>query len=315
MIERPGFSAALGNGGAVRALAEGRIVPSAFRMEVSSFTSLPPAFRRMVRGLEFDMCEMAISTYVCARARGVPITALPVFPMRGFHHGAIFVRRDAGIAAPKDLEGRSVGLDRGYTVTTGVWARGILSAHYGVDLARIDWVMAGDEHVADYRPPACVRRIADGATIRELLLRGDVAAAIGIDPAHPDIVPLIPNHQEIALGRFCTHDHYPINHLIVVRDTLLAERPEMALDLVNAFHEAKLLYLADLRAGAIREPDAADRRNETLLQIVTDPLPYGVPQNHAMLKELIRHAADQRIIDRIVPVESLFAPTTRAWGS
>ena len=81
------------------------------------------AFRRMVRGLEFDVSEMAITTYICARAHGKRFTALPVFPMRAFHHGAIVYNTKAASAAPKDLEGRRVGVNRGYTVTTGVWAR------------------------------------------------------------------------------------------------------------------------------------------------------------------------------------------------
>ncbi len=94
------------------------------------------AFRRMVRGNEFDICEMAITTYICARAHGKPMTAVPVFLVRAFHHGATLVNTKAGIRKPKDLEGKRVGVNRGYTVTTGVWARGVLQDEHGVDLSQ-----------------------------------------------------------------------------------------------------------------------------------------------------------------------------------
>ena len=94
---------------------------------------------------------MAITTYICAKAHGKPMTAIPVFLVRAFHHGAILVNTKAGIRSPKDLEGKRVGVNRGYTVTTGVWARGILQDEYGVDLDKVTWVLSGDEHVAEYQ--------------------------------------------------------------------------------------------------------------------------------------------------------------------
>ena len=140
-----------------RALKAGEVTPAAgFSFEFEEIPVLIDGFRRMVRGLEFDVCEMALTTYVCARAHGKRFTALPIFLVRAFHHGAIAVNTDAGLRSPKDLEGRRVGVNRGYTVTTGVWARSILRNQYGVDLNRITWVLSGDEHVAEYRPPANV---------------------------------------------------------------------------------------------------------------------------------------------------------------
>jgi 4,5-dihydroxyphthalate decarboxylase len=126
----------------------------------------------MVRGLEFDVCEMAMTTYLCARACGKPFSAIPVFPMRAFHHGAIVYNTKAGIRTPRDLEGKRVGVNRGYTVTTGLWARSILQHEYGVDLSRVTWVLSGDEHVAEYRPPANVVAIDPGKTLANLLLTG-----------------------------------------------------------------------------------------------------------------------------------------------
>ena len=135
----------------------------------------------MVRGNEFDICEMAITTYICAKEHGKPMTAVPVFAVRAFHHGAILVNTKAGINSPKDLEGKKVGVNRGYTVTTGVWARGILQDEYGVDLSKITWVLSGDEHVAEYKPPANVVPIEPGKKMDEMLASGELAGAIGIE--------------------------------------------------------------------------------------------------------------------------------------
>ena len=101
--------------------------------------------------------------------------------MRAFHHGAILVNTKAGIRTPKDLEGKRVGVNRGYTVTTGVWARGILQEEYGVDLCKITWVLSGDEHVAEYQPPANVVPIEAGKKMEDMLTSGELAAAIGVD--------------------------------------------------------------------------------------------------------------------------------------
>src|ERR1700756_5598159 len=111
-----------------QALKDGSVKPRTFEFDFVEVDPLIAAFRRMVRGSEFDICEMAITTYICARAHGKPMTAVPVFLVRAFHHGAILVNTKAGISKPKDLEGKRVGGSRGYTATTGGWARGIPQA-------------------------------------------------------------------------------------------------------------------------------------------------------------------------------------------
>src|SRR5438270_9630671 len=145
-----------------QALKDGTVKPKSFEFDFIEVDPLIDAFRRMVRGLEFDVCEMAITTYICAKANGKRMTAIPVFIVRAFHHGAILVNTKSGIARLKDLEGKRVGVNRGYTVTTGVWARSILQDEYGVDLSKITWVLSGDEHVAEYKPPKNVVPIEKG---------------------------------------------------------------------------------------------------------------------------------------------------------
>src|SRR5262244_3827270 len=179
-----------------QALKDGSVKPATFEFDFIEVDPLIAAFRRMVRGNEFDICEMAITTYICAKAHGKRMTAVPVFLVRAFHHGAILVNTKSGIRTPKDLEGKRVGVNRGYTVTTGVWARSVLQHQYGVDLSKITWVLSGDEHVAEFRPPANVVPIEKGRKMADLLAAGELPAAIGVEVDHPDVKPLIANAKE-----------------------------------------------------------------------------------------------------------------------
>jgi 4,5-dihydroxyphthalate decarboxylase len=295
-----------------RALKTGEVTPTRYHLEFEEVPVLVNAFRRMVRGLEFDVTEMAITTYMCARAYGKPFTALPVFLVRGFHHSAIAVNKNAGIRHPKDLEGRRVGVNRGYTVTTGVWARGILHDEYGVDLDRVTWVLSGDEHVAEYQAPANVVPMPPGANLADLLASGDLAAAIGVESDHPDVVPLIPDADEAGYSALATRGHYPINHLVVVKDELLAAHPDLGADLFNAFAESKARYMAKLLAGDVSPLTSTDAMNQRVMAITgTDPLPYGIEPNRAVIEELIGHAVNQHILDERPTVDELFAAGTR----
>jgi ABC-type nitrate/sulfonate/bicarbonate transport system substrate-binding protein len=297
--------------GSNAALKDGTVTPRGFVLDFEEVPVLIHGFRRMVRGLEFDVCELAFTTYLCAKAYGKRLTALPIFLVRGFHHGAIVCNTAAGIREPNDLEGRRVGVNRGYTVTTGLWARGILAAEHGVDLDRVTWVLSGDEHVAEFRPPANVVSIEEGQDLAGMLAAGELAAAIGVSVDHPDVAPLIPHATEAGYEALRRRGHYPINHLVVVKDELLEAQPELAAAVFDAFAEAKSLYVERLRAGAIADPSPADRMHQRVLEITgADPLPYGVEPNRANIEELIDHAVSQGILDRRPSVDGLFAEST-----
>ena len=294
-----------------QALKDGSVQPANFAFEFEDVPVLVDGFRRMVRGLEFDVCEMALTTYLCAKAHGKRFTALPIFLVRGFHHGAILVNRKAGIRTPKDIEGRRLGVNRGYTVTTGVWARGVLQSEHGVDLDKVTWVLSGDEHVAEYRPPANVVPLEKGRKMEEVVASGELDGVINLQIEHPDMVPLIPDAEEAGFRALRERGHYPANHLVVVRDELLAEEPGLAAEVFEAFAESKRRYVEKLRAGAIEKPTAVDRMHRRVMEITgRDPLPYGIEPNRPMLEELMAHATAQKIIDRPMRIEDLFAPST-----
>jgi 4,5-dihydroxyphthalate decarboxylase len=292
--------------GHTKALKDGTIRPRTFEFAFEEVPAIIQAFRRMVRGLEFDISEMAITTYICARAYGKRFTALPIFPMRAFHHGAVVYNTRSGIRSPNDLAGRRVGVNRGYTVTTGVWARSILQHQYGVDLSKVTWVLSGDEHVAEWQPPSNVVPLEQGLKMEDLVASGDIPAAIGIQVDSADVRPLIANAAEAGLAALRDRGLYPINHTIVIKDDLLAAEPSLAADIFEAFVEAKRPYLSDLSSGRIAEPSADDRFFKRVLEVIGDPLPYGVEPNRRMLEAIVQHDYEQGIIPRRMTIEELF---------
>lgn len=293
------------------ALKDGTVKPESFEIEYVDVPVLIQAFRRMVRGLEFDICELAFTTYICARAHGKPFTAIPVFPARVFHHGAILYNTRSGIRSPRDLEGRTVGVHRGYTVTTGVWARSILQHEYGVDLKKITWLLSGEEHVEEYRPPANVAPIDEGKKLEDMLASCEIPAAINVEIDHPDVKPLIPNPKEAGFEALRARGHYPINHTVVVKDELLNAHPDLAADLFRAFVEAKRPYVERLKNDRIATPSKTDEIYKRVMDITgADPLPYGVEPNRQMIEAVIQYAGEQGILTRSFTMEDLFARGT-----
>jgi 4,5-dihydroxyphthalate decarboxylase len=287
------------------------VKPGTFEIDYVDVPVLIQAFRRMVRGLEYDICEMAITTYICAKSYGKRFTAIPVFPARVFHHGAIVYNTESGIRNPKDLEGKRVGVHRGYTVTTGVWIRGILQHQYGLDLSKVTWLLSGDEHVAEFRAPSNVVPIDPGQKLEDMLISGEIPAAVNVEIDHPNVKPLIPKPAEAGFEALRASGHYPINHTVVVRDELLKAHPDLAADIFNAFAEAKRSYVDRLGSGQITPLTKTDERYKRVMEITgADPLPYGVEPNRRMIETVLQYATEQKILERPLSIEELFAPGT-----
>ncbi len=291
--------------GHTKALIAGEVGSEKVEIEHVEVSPITTAFRRMVRTLDYDVSEMALSTYLCARDHGVPITALPIFVLRRFEHGQLVYNVKSGIQGPGDLAGRKVGV-RGYTVTPGVWARGILSSGYGVDLDEVTWVLSGDEHVAEYVAPSNVVPAPAGSELGAMLLSGEIDAAIGpgnVDS--PDIQPLIPNAFEAGAGFYRETGIYPISHHLVVKDEALEENPWLAEELCRMFTEAKDGYLREL---AEKGPQNGQDEGMARMQGVVgpDPLLYGVEANRQTLEAFVRFNVEQKVISRAVGVDEVF---------
>lgn len=280
------------------------------------------AFRRMVRDVEFDVCEIAPTTYIIARAYGAPFVALPIFVVRRFHHGGLLVRPDVGIRTAKDLEGKKVGV-RAYSVTTGVWLRQALMDDCGLDTSKVTWVVDDEEHVQQLKLPENVihatRPLADMMADGELVAGVEGAAGIGrtgnptggwqeVEADYPD---LLPNAAELEADYFRRTGVYPMHGTIVVKDSVLAEHPWVARSIYNAFRQAKDEWLAKVNAEGPQ--NATDKKYVKLMEIVgPDPLPYGIEENRATIEALERTAFEQGLTPRRMSMDELFVDPTRA---
>ena len=276
------------------------------------------AYRRMVRQVEFDVCEIAPTTYIIARAYGAPFIALPIFVTRRFHHSGLLVRPDAGIRHPMDLEGRKVGV-RAYSVTTGVWTRGILIDEYGLNSSKVTWVVDDEEHVRELKLPSNVVHAPEGRSLADMMADGELSAGfdanagIGrsgsptggwkqVDANYPE---LFPDAQELEAAWYNKTGIYPMHGTIVVKDDVLAAHPWIAKSLHAAFSKAKALWLTRLTSEAA--DTASDKRYRQLLKVVgDDPLPFGMRQNLRTIQALEDTAFKQKLTPRRMPIEELF---------
>lgn len=295
--------------GANRALIDGEVSSPDAPLVFVDEPVLVNGFRKMVRNLEFDVAEMALTTYITAKEHGVAFSALPVFLVRDFHHGATQVLRVNRPRSVSDLAGGRIGVNRGYTVTTGVWGRAAL-AQAGLDLESVTWVCSGDEHVAEYAPPPTVVRAPEGRNLEQMLLEGELDAVVGANITHPDVVPIFEAPDDAAAEVLRHSGVFPINHLMVIRDDLLKENPGLAQSVFTLFAEAKRRYVEQLRT----QPDGS-RQDQILARVMEItgecPLPYGIERNRATLEALIDTAMRQHIIHVRPAVEELFAVETR----
>jgi 4,5-dihydroxyphthalate decarboxylase len=247
----------------------------------------------VVRDAKYDVAELAIATYLQAKAYGKPYVLLPaVLVSRGQHH-TIAYNPERGPLKPNELNGKRVGV-RAYTVTTGTWVRGILASQYGVDLGKVEWITFEDPHVAEYRDPDFVKRAPPGKELGQMLLDGEVAAAVvGDKLPDPRLKHLIPDPEGAAKAWAERHGGVPINHMVVVRTELARSRPDVVKDLFRQLHQSKLA--AGLTDGG-----------------ALDPYRFGVEACRPTLEVIIDFCHRQQLIPRRLSVDELFDDTTRA---
>jgi 4,5-dihydroxyphthalate decarboxylase len=323
----PRLNIAIADYGHTRALKSGEAPIKGIEANFVQVVPIIGAFRRMVREVEFDVCEMAPTTYMIARALGAPFIALPIFIMRRFHHGGFVVRPDSGIKVPKDLEGRQVGV-RAYSVTTGVWTRGIFINEYGLDSSKVTWVVDDEEHVTTLKLPENVVHAPDGKSLASMMAAGELQAAFsgpaGIGRAGPPtgawetggqastaVYPeLIPDVAKVEADWFRRTGIYPIHGLITVRTEVLWKHPWIARALYEAFVEAKKPYIAHLKGT---QGDSADEKKyRGLMPLVGDPLPYGLKDNMPSIEAMLTYGLQQKLIPKRMSLEEAFVDPEKA---
>ena len=272
---------------------------------------------RMLQKGEFDICELSLSSYLMARARGIPLTAIPVFPRRLFSQSQMWVHKDTGIRAPADLIGRKVGLST-FQTTLSVLAKGDLQAEYGVPWRDIHWYVSKAEVVEfNAEERVSIQRISDGKKIGTMLLDGEIDALMVPHPprevvANPDrIHRLFSDPKAAELSYFLKNGYFPIMHVIAFKNEVLKNYSTAARSVMVAFDKAK-----EETEGYYQDPNwsrlawARHLVEEERRLLGPDPWPSGVKRNRSNLERFMGYSLDQGLIDRKLTMEELFAEST-----
>ncbi|MCW1411308.1 phosphate ABC transporter substrate-binding protein [Rhizobium sp. 1AS11] len=267
------------------------------RFEFEDIVPITKAFKPMIRKNAYDISEMAIATYVQARAFDKPIWLLPAALLARFQHKTIVSNSEYSTLRPKDLEGKTVGI-RSYSQTTVMWARGILSAEYGVDLSRINWLTFEDGHLAEYSDPPNARRAPEGNTVAAMLQAGQIDAGImgnDLPKDDPRLITVIEDPKGDSKRGYESNRVIPINHMVVASQALIEQRPEI----VRQFFD----MLVASKAAGHGATDAG-----------LDINPIGIDTLRHSLEAVVEHCLEQKLIDRRLTVDELFHDKTRELG-
>ena len=283
-----------GNYPQTQALKSGAITSDRIALRLTEVNPIYKSFFMMVRELKFDVCEIALVTYLQAKAFGKPLTLMPATMMGRFQHGTLLYNSERGTVTPDNLAGRRVGV-RSFAQTTGCWIRGILWKDYGVDLAKVKWVTFEDAHIAEFRDPPGVERAADGKDMTRMVLDGELDAAIfgTVIPADPRLKSVIPDPDAAAQDWYKTYGTVPLNHMVVVKNSLSQSDPGAVREVFRMLHDSK-------KAAGLPKPGAIDT------------LPFGFDAVRPALDLMSAYALEMKIIPRRYSVEELFDDTTRA---
>jgi 4,5-dihydroxyphthalate decarboxylase len=272
------------------ALRSGALKSDLVEFDFADVKASNTAFKPLVREAKFDLGELAIVTYLQAKAFGKPYVLMPAVVMGRGQHESLLYNSERGTLTPGDLNGRRIGV-RAYTVTTGAWIRGILADDYGVDVNRIRWVTFEEPHVAEYKDPDIVEQAPAGKQMLQMLLDGEIDAAIfGGEIPDRRLKTVIPEAAAAARAWAQRNEGNPINHLMVVRESISRERPDVVREVYRLLRESK--------NAAPLGTDPADTR-------------FGVEQNRRALEIIIDYALRQKLIPRAFSVNELFDETTR----
>ena len=277
----------LGNYPNTLALKNGEVKSDLVDFDFADVKVSNTAFKPLVREAKFDVAELAIVTFLQAKTYGKPYVLIPATVLgRGQHH-TIAYNPERGELKPSDLAGKRVGV-RAYTQTTGAWVRGFLADDYGVDTAKVRWVTFEDPHLAEYKDPDFVSRAVEGKTLVQMLLDGELDAAI-VGDALPDprLKPLIPDADAVARRWAETHGGVPINHMMVVREAIAKTRPDIVQEMYRLLQESR--RAAPPPAGGL-----------------LDPWRFGIEANRRSLEIVIDYSFRQKLIARKFSVDELF---------
>ena len=284
----------LGDHATTLALKRGEVKSPFVALDIADIPQAFVAFKRVVRDLEFDVAELAIVTYLMARAHGKPYTLLPVVVLSRFQHPFLVYNATRGELRPGDLKGRRVGI-RSYSVTTTMWLRGVLMNDYGLDIDTVKWVTSEEAHVAEFKDPPTVERAPAGRDLLSMLYDGELDAIVLGDKTlkDPRLKRLIPDPDQAAKAWHARHRAIQINHMVVVRDSLSKSNPDAVREVYRMLKESR-------RLAPPPEPGELDMT------------PIGLEKMRRDLDIAIEYVHQQRLIPRRYTVDELFDDVTRS---
>jgi 4,5-dihydroxyphthalate decarboxylase len=303
----------------------GDVQPAGIELNFIPIEEPRPIFDRMSGGQEFDVAEYSSSEFVQRFAnKQCPFVAIPVFPSRAFRHGFIAINKKSGIAKPKDLEGKRVGVPL-YTMTAAIFIRGLLQHEFGVDFEKIHWVQGAVNHAGSHGKPTVLPLLKpvpidvdpSGRSLSDLIEARVVDATLGTSlpeaiRTNPDITRLFPNYVDMEREYYKRTGIYPIMHLVAIKKEIYERYPFVASSLYDAFVESKkiaLKHMYNLRALRYMTPFLMRDIDEIYEIFNGDPWPYGVEKSRKTLEALITYLVDQHLIAAPVKVDDLFVPT------
>jgi 4,5-dihydroxyphthalate decarboxylase len=275
------------------ALKKREIVSPAIELDFADVKVPSTAFKDVVRHFKYDVAELAIVTYLQAKAHGKPLVLLPAVVVGTLAHPFLAYNAERGLLGPSDLSGKRVGI-RAYSVTTSAWMRGILQNDYGVDLDAIKWVTFEDPHVAEYHDPATATRAPEGKRLAQMLLDGELDAGLvgGAELEDPRLRSVIPNPDDAARSWCNRYGVRPINHMLVVKESLAKSSSAVVKEIFDLLHQSKR---------------AAPASKENL-----EPIQFGIENIRRSLELIIHYSVQQRLIPREFAVDELFDQVTRS---
>lgn len=269
-------------------LKRGEIASPLLNIEYIDVKPMHLAAKPMVREHAYDIGEVALVTVLQAKAYDKGLRLLPAAMLSRFQHHTCLYNSARGEMGPADLAGKRIGV-RSYSQTTGVYVRGIIENDYGVDLSGVQWVTFEDGHVAEAKDPAGVIREGKGKDMTQMLIDGELDAAIygAAMPDDPRIKSVIPDPHKAALVWYDKHHVVPVNHMVVTTDELMQAKPEAVAEFYRLLEEGK-------KAAGLPKPGEIDT------------IKFGREENRPCLEMLIKYATQQDLLPRPLTVDELW---------
>ena len=285
----------LGTYPSTEAMLNGTVRSDLIELDFAKVPRASNAFKRVVRDMEFDIAELAIITFLLAKAHGKPLVLLPAVIVGRYQHPYIVYNAERGVLSPRDLNGKRIGL-RSYSVTTATWVRGILQQDFDLDLSTVQWTTFEEPHVSEFVDPVNVKRAPADKDLVQMLLDGEIDAAIVGDGAKQDprIKTLFPDPDAEAMAWKSRHQAIQINHMVVAKKSLLQTRPDVVREVFGMLQESRRIALDQ---GGNPGPE------------------FGLEANRRNIEVAIDYCYDQKLIDRRMSVDELFDDTTRLLGA